>query len=295
MSAGTVRVDSEVVAVLQVVRCDADDLVMQDRKAGDVGDFMKLGLLRWLSAPTPFASRHRLGVIWYRVPDQRHDADGEHIGYLDPSSTAGRDLRPLDPDLYDRLRSMVAAGKRSVASLAACGALPAATRYFDHVLSFADLEPSDRAERIVRRERWFHEAMVAVDSCSLVFVDPENGLRHDDHAITAHQPFEEQHVYLSEVQRLLERGQSVVVHHDADRSERPAEQAQSQMQDIHDALGVAPVAAVRASRGSTRLFLVIAHDDHSHSELDDRLAALQLSNWGDQFRVHRWQRATAVV
>ena len=252
---------------------------------------MKLGLLRWLVAPTPFAPQHHLGVIWYRVPDQSHNADGEHIGYLDPTSAAGQDLRPLDPDLYDHLRAMVGAGNRSVAALAACGALPPATRYYDSVLSFADLEPSDRAARVVRRERWFHEAMVTVDSCSLVFVDPDNGLRRDDHTVPAHRNLAEKHVYLSEVQRLLERGQSVVVYHHADRSEPVPEQARARMEDIHDALGVEPVAAVRASRGSCRLFLVIPHDDHHRSELDDRLAALQLSNWGDELRVYRWQRA----
>jgi len=283
------------VASLQIASCRADDLVMQDRYAGDVGDFMKLGLLRWLVAPTPFAPQHHLGVIWYRVPDQSHNADGKHTGYLDPSSEAGQDLRPLDPELYDHLRTMVASGNRSVASIAACGALPAATRYYDGVLDFSGLASSDRTSRIVRRERWFHEAMVAVDSCSLVFVDPDNGLRRDDHAVPAHRNLAEKHVYLSEVQRLLERGQSVVAYHHADRSERVPDQAQSRMDDIHDELGVEPVAAVQASRGSSRLFLVIPSNEHHRSELDDRLAALQMSNWGDELRVHRWHRASAMA
>ena len=276
--------------MLQVALRRADELVMQDRYAGDVGDFMKLGLLRWLVAPTPFAPQHHLGVIWYRVPDQSHDADGEHVGYLDPSSTLGQDLRPLDPDLHDHLRRMVGSSERSVAALAACGALPLATRYYHRILSFADIDPSEVAARTVRRERWFHEAMVAVDSCSLVFVDPDNGMRRDDHLVPAHSNLAEKFVYLSEVQRLLERGQSVVVHHHTDPAERMPDQAHSLMEDIHDELGVAPVAAVQASRGSTGLFLVIAPDGHRRCELDDRLAALQLSNWGDELRVHRWQR-----
>jgi len=268
---------------------------VQDRYAGDVGDFLKLGLLRWLVAPTPFAPQHQLGVIWYRVPDEEHDADGEHVRYLDPSSTAGQDLRPLDPDLYDHLRVMMATGKRSVASLAASGVLPSTTRYYDNVLSFADLSPSDRVGRIVRRERWFHEAMVAVNSCSLVFVDPDNGMRRDDHPVPAHRNLAEKHVYLSEVQRLLERGQSVVAYHHADRSERVEEQAWSLMADIRESLGVEPVAAVRASHGSARMFLVIPCNDHMRCELDDRLAALQLSTWGDELRDHRWQRAGALA
>ena len=87
---------------------------MQDRYAGDLGDFLKLGLLRWLVAPSFDAPPHRLGVVWYLAPDESHNADGKHVTYLDPRSAAGQQLRPLDSDLYDRLAAMVAGGERSV-------------------------------------------------------------------------------------------------------------------------------------------------------------------------------------
>jgi hypothetical protein len=267
---------------------------MQDRYAGDIGDFMKLGLLRWLAAPSPFAQPHRLGVVWFRVADELQGADGKYVTYLDPSSAAGQDLRPLDPDLYDRLRKLVASGTRSVAALVASGVLPAGTAHFDQELSFADLAPTDRAARTVRRERWFHEAMVAVDQCSLVFVDPDNGLRRDDHSVPSYRNLAEKHTYLSEVGRLLERGQSVVACHHADRSESVAAQAESRMADIHDTLGVEPLAAVRASRGTARLFMVIPHPQH-RSDLEHSLGALQQSRWSDELRLYRWQREQALV
>ena len=222
---------------------------MQDLHAGRVGDFMKLGLLRWLVAPSPFAPRANLGVVWYRVSDAGDSTDGDDFAYLDPSSETGRDLRPLDPDLYDRLRTLVAAECPRIETLASCGALPAGTRYFDRVLSFADLDPSDHSARIVRRERWFHEAMVSVDSCSMVLLDPDNGLWSGGPSIPASGGPEETYADLSEVGRLLARGQSVVVHHPADQSEPTTDQAIALMSDVTDALGVEPVAAVRASRG----------------------------------------------
>jgi hypothetical protein len=74
---------------------------MQDRHAGDVSDFFKLGLLRWLVAPSPYAHRLRLGVIWFRVADEHADADDRQLAYLDRSSAVGQDLRPLDASLYD--------------------------------------------------------------------------------------------------------------------------------------------------------------------------------------------------
>jgi hypothetical protein len=267
---------------------------VQDRDAGDVGDFLKLGLLRWLAAPSPFLPAHRLGVVWCRVSDEDQDANDDHVGYLDPSSAAGVELRPLDPDLYDRLQGMAATGDHSVSGLAACGALPKGTVCFERVLDFADLAPTDRAARSVRRERWFHEAMVAVDPCSLVFLDPDSGLRNDDHSVPSHRDRAELHTYLSEVGRLLERGQSVITCHYADRHEPVARQAESTMTAIHDQLGMEPLATVRASRGTAPLFTVIPHPQ-LRSDLEHRLGALQQTRWGDELHLYRWHREKVAV
>ena len=255
---------------------------------------MTLGLLRWLAAPSPFAAPHRLGVVWFRVADEDRGADGSDVGYLDPTSPSGQELQLLDPDLYDRLRSKLAAGDRSVAALAACGALPQGTVFFDQVLDFADLAPHDQTARIVRRERWFHEAMVAVDQCSLVYLDPDTDLRSDHRSRPSDRDPSEKHNYLSEVGRLLERGQSVVIYHPADRSRPVPAQAESRMADIHEVLGVEPIAAVRASRGATRLFIVIPQPHH-RSDLETSLGVLQQTRWSDELRLYRWQRKAALV
>jgi len=267
---------------------------MQDRYAGDLGDFLKFGLLRWLVSPSPDAPVHRLGVVWYRVPDEYHNTDGEHIAYLDPASPAGLDLRPLDPDLYDRLRRMVDSGHRSIASLSTSGVLPRGTISYDPMLTFSGLGTADRAARIARRQEWLQGAFVAVEPCSLVFVDPDNGLRRDDHTVPAHRNTAEKHAYLSEVGRLLDRGHSVVAYHHADRSEPVADQAWSSMRDIHQELGVEPLAAVRASRGTTRLFIVMPAPEH-RSGLEARLRSLLLSDWGSELRLYRWEQSEALA
>jgi hypothetical protein len=87
---------------------------MQDRYAGDLGEFLKFGLLRWLAPPD--SPRPRLGVIWYRTADEGHNADGKHVACLTPGRSAGR-LRQLDPDPYDRLACIVSTGQHSTAAL----------------------------------------------------------------------------------------------------------------------------------------------------------------------------------
>jgi hypothetical protein len=70
---------------------------VQDRYAGDLGDFLKFGLLRWLAPPGRSASP-RLGVVWYRTANETHNADGKHIDYLDPVHRSSAYFRELDPD-----------------------------------------------------------------------------------------------------------------------------------------------------------------------------------------------------
>lgn len=52
---------------------------MQNRYAGDVGDFGKYGLLRCLCGEPPLLS---LGVVWYLVSDEQCDQDAKHTRYL---------------------------------------------------------------------------------------------------------------------------------------------------------------------------------------------------------------------
>ena len=88
---------------------------MQDRYAGDVGDFLKLGLLRALTAGV---DAPRLGVNWYRTADESHNADGKHIGYLEPSNRHHRTLRACDPDLMARLDGVVRSDRHRWRTLA---------------------------------------------------------------------------------------------------------------------------------------------------------------------------------
>jgi hypothetical protein len=262
---------------------------MQDRYAGDLGDFLKLGLLRWLVTPSVDMPPHRLGVVWYLAPDEWHNADGKHVDYLTSQSRAGSELRPLDADLYSRLAAMVAGGNRSVAQLELFGVLPSGSRTFAQPLQFDDLAPSALTERASRRRTWLDAARAATDNCSVVFVDPDNGLRRSDHRVRSHQSKAHKHVYLDELRPFVERGQSVVAYHHADRSAKVPIQAQRRMADIAEELGVEPLAAVRASRGTTRLFLIIPAPAHIEY-LARRLTELEESRWSDELTVY-WQGA----
>jgi len=144
---------------------------MQDRYAGDVGDFGKFALLRYLFANTS----HKIGVIWYLFPNESHNNDGGHIGYVNE-----RRFLDCDKDLFERLKKVLA-GKRSVASLEKAGLLPDNTVYFSEPLDFhirySSQRHKDKDEREFRRQDWQKNANQSVSECNVVFLDPDNGLQ----------------------------------------------------------------------------------------------------------------------
>ena len=73
-----------------VARESVESSHMQDRYAGDVGDYGKLALLRRLCKPN-----FRLGIVWYTTTIPENNADGKHVNFSH--------LRHLDEEVFDRL------------------------------------------------------------------------------------------------------------------------------------------------------------------------------------------------
>ena len=226
---------------------------MQDRYAGDLGDFLKLGLLRHLVDRAGFEAPLSLGVVWYRTANESHNADGKHVAYLAPGHSAGLRLRSLDPDLFDRLASFVHRGNRSILELEKSDVLPAGAATHSDLLYLQDVASWDRRGRIARRDAWLDRALAATASCDVVFADPDNGIRRTDHKARRHVSASVKHAYTDELARFLDRGQSLVVYHHADRSAPVPEQATRRLRDIEETTGIRPLGAVRASRGTVRL------------------------------------------
>lgn len=134
---------------------------MQNRYTGDIGDFGKLGLLRQLSH-----TGLSIGVNWYLTPDETHNSDGRHIGYLKNDA-----FLACDEQLWSVLGQIVDAGKRQVSALERPDILRAT--FYSRVLDFSG---ASKAERQALRWEWHNRAMQRLQNCDIVFVDPDNGL-----------------------------------------------------------------------------------------------------------------------
>lgn len=154
---------------------------MQDRYAGDVGDFGKFSLLNYLFNEEAY----RIGVVWYLVPDENHNNDGGHIDYLQE-----QEFLDCDNELCAKLKRVVKGKtrsavklkkKRSVAALQEAEVLPEGTVYFPERLNFYQMPPHGnpqevRNNRVQHREQWLDNALQHIAGCNVAFLDPDNGM-----------------------------------------------------------------------------------------------------------------------
>lgn len=242
---------------------------MQDRYAGDVGDFGKYALLRALAA-----SDLLLGVVWYLNPDEEDNHDGLFVRY--PA------LRECDESLYDKTQILVSAKTRRIAAIEHAGILPAGTIFYTRPLTFRDLPSFDLAARRRRRVLWLQEGAAATSHADLIFLDPDNGFAPKSVSATANGA--QKYVFLDEILPFLNRDQSVVIYHHHARNENLDTQIERQVQKLH-ASGAQHVWAFTFHRKSVRVFFVVAASRHS-SLLLDRSREFAATLWGQRGHFH---------
>lgn len=205
---------------------------------------MKLGLLRQIAGDDL-----RLGVNWYLVPNENHNADGKHVSYLEPGNAIGRRLKACDPPLHEALSVMKSSRNRSVESLEESGVLPGSHQSY--------LVPLTKRMSTGERLRWHKGGLGKMQKSDLVFLDPDNGLRKEPG------PKLEKYALASEVGDYFAQGHSVVVYHHADRSKGGVPvQVARRLNELGEAVGGSSLGAVIARRGTCRFFLIAAQDDH---------------------------------
>ena len=216
---------------------------MQNKYAGDIGDYVKLALLRALQP------EKRVGVAWWLFPDEHETGDGQHVAYLENPQK----WRRFDPALFDGLERMVSSNRRSVRAIQDAGFLSNAV-FCEDILSV----DGTTAERASARTRWFHRVRQAMAGCNLVFLDPDNGLEPATFSFGKRAAGKS--VALSELSSLNEPGRTLLVYHHQTRRKGGHLAEIDHWADRLRALGFASVDAIRSSAYSPRAFLLLNAD-----------------------------------
>ena len=260
---------------------------MQNKYTGDIGDFGKYGLLRVLTAPGDSGVADEqplpLGIVWYLMPDGGNPGDGRQTRYLLEGNRTGRQLRKCDAGLHETLGAIVTTGQRQVGRIAHTGILPDGTRYHGEPADFRTL-PRQRGQRIAEvrehaREVWQEAALEETRDCGLVLLDPDNGLAPD--TMTPGSLGAGQYAFHNELRGYIERGQSLVVYHHLNRSQRAIRQIYGKQLEIYERFRMRSL-AMRFHRGSPRVFLVIPQRQH-REYVTHRIRTMLQGPWGKHF------------
>jgi hypothetical protein len=251
---------------------------MQNRYVGDLGDYGKYGLLRWLLVDDSAIQKLRLAVLWYLVPDETHNNDGRHIAYLRQSNSR---LAECDPELFAGLARIISGG-RSVSAVENSTLLLVNTQFHSAPLAYA---PSERLDgRTRKREAWFSDALRVASSADLVFVDPDNGIECD--SVAMHSRMGVKYAYYDDIRRLCSETTSLVLYHHLSRQGSASDQILSRSRKLSALLPDGHrLIPLRFRRGSSRVFFIVVAPRH-WSHIQSRLEALASSAWAAHFERH---------
>jgi hypothetical protein len=238
---------------------------VQNRYVGDIGDFVKLAVLRALTSD----STQRLGVLWWLHHDESHNSDGKHRQYL----TRPREWRHYDAELFEALAAIDREGRRDVRALQDAGMLHGAL-YFSELVPYAVKPPKERPEE---RRRWLDAAQADLEACDLLFLDPDNGIA--PLRLKATQKRAGKSVLLEDLRALQRKGRAFIIYHHQTRHAGGHGREFEHLGARLEAAGLHVCGALRATPWSARFFLIV-DGDGTLCERARHVAEL----WGDKIR-----------
>ena len=235
---------------------------MKNQYVGDIGDYGKYGLLRFLA-------NHgiKIGINWY-LTENDGSSDGRYTGYLNRSEEA-----IYDSELFKSLQKIAFRSDKTVRMIEDANIIPGA-EFYSQVLRSRTLEAD---ERELNRRLWFNNAAIVFKNAELIFADPDNGISY---CKTARAKDSEKFILPEEVRRYYDSGKNVVFYcHRGRRKQEDWEQTKAEMQNyIRDA----KILAVTAHRGTQRSYIFVLHPD-CYLKYNRILKDFLISTWGKMF------------
>lgn len=236
---------------------------MQDRYAGDVGDFGKLGMLRQIAA-----TGLKIGINWYFTSklEEHGNADGKHVSYLENKS-----FRYCDDELLSVLRGIVD-GNRSVAAIERATLIPNA-QYFS-----APLKPISKPTP--SREMWLNNSIEALAEADIIFCDPDNGLLVKTVSLGSTKV--DKYVAESDLVSYYLTGKSIIFYNHRSREKIQMYLKRFESLKRQNELNGAKWKGLTFRRGSTRDYIFILQPKH-FEQINGAIEMMMQGNWKKHF------------
>ena len=232
---------------------------MKNQYVGDIGDYGKYGLLRFIQS-----KGISIGVNWYLTPDDTR-TDGKFIDYLNDT-----DMRGFDGELFDEMKRLAFLSNKSVQMVEESGVLKNALFYND----LLDLDSLDSSRRTEQRKLWHVNALKKLSGVELVFADPDNSLSSTK---SASQKGNQKFILPNEVMDYYERGQNVVYYHHRSRKNEEGWLAEKTIMKAY--LPDSKLLAVSSHKWANRAYIFVVHEK-DYAFYKNMLTDFLCSSWG---------------
>lgn len=243
---------------------------MKNQYLGDIGDYGKYGLLRFLAS-----KGIQIGVNWYLTKNDNSN-DGKFKEYLD------REKEPwmIDQDLFSQLQIIKSNPKSTVKAVKALNLIPGAV-YYAACLDLIDLTPKERS---IARDQWFAESSICLQNTNLIFADPDNGISF---RLTSRAKNNEKYIFPSDIETYYRMGKDVVFYcHKGRRSNAAWLKVRA---DLIAILGDAYTLTLTYHKGTQRSYIFVIHPERLQTYWD-MLREFVDTDWKQVFEIEPvWQ------
>jgi len=235
---------------------------MKNQYVGDIGDYGKYGLLRFLAS-----YGIKIGVNWF-LTENDGSTDGKFTTYLKNPAD-----RVYDPELFDALQNIADHPDKTVKMIKQAGIIPDA-EFFGEMLKSSSLKADAREWN---RRLWFNNSTLMLGNAELIFADPDNGISYRKKARTKDS---EKFILPEDVAEYYNSGRNVVYYcHKGRRKQEAWEQAKA---EIRNHIRDAQILAVTFHRGTQRSYIFVLHPD-CYMKYEKIITAFLDSEWGSMF------------
>lgn len=229
---------------------------MKNQYAGDVGDYTKLGILRWLEK-----AGFSIGLNWYLTPDEPEHSktftDGKHTKFLKYNCDTP------DKELHCALKKIGLSDNRTVIRLERA-------KLFKNALFW------NKMLEAKNRDKWHLEALKKLSSKDVIFLDPDNGL--EVKSTKQYSKNGNKYTTYKEAADYYAKGATVIIYNHRDRKpENEYLKKFYQFKNMEETKN-AKMFYLRASRYSVRDYLFLVQERH-FSDLERAIDNFLATEW----------------
>ena len=238
---------------------------MKDQYVGDIGDYGKYGLLRFLAD-----KKITIGVNWY-LTDNDGSTDGKFTDYLKDDSNFR-----YDEELFYKLKKIVDKGKniKRVQDVENENIIPNAVYYNERLTKVSDIK--NIKDRLPKRTEWNDKAksILIQDEVNLIFADPDNGSAEGKST----RKNGEKYADLSELRKYYDKGKNVVYY--CHRGRRKDDKWDEKKKEFNnDGEHNAKIIVLTFHRGTQRSYIFAIHPE-DYYKYDNLINEFLKTSWG---------------